>query len=399
MVAVAGEWRALGGRLTPAGITRMWPNLGLSGTLAAKNLLSPALGAEIGRRFAQACQGYRVVPKPCFGCQVACAYKVTVTSGPRQGFVATMAGGGENMEGAAAMVAVAEPADILWLTDRYDRLGLNTSTTGCAVALAFECYERGILTTRDTGGLELRWGDAQAAARLLDMIVAREGLGAILAEGPGEAARRIGQGAENYAVHIKGVGFNLHDWRGKWQTLLAQAVASAGPRWEGTALDTFGAEPSLGYTQPLPPFTTEGIAEAVRKSQMKKLYEDSLGVCWFILPRAPHILELESRALAAAIGWPAYSVGELLAIGERVANMERVFNLRRGLTPADDLNVSPRMLEPPADGPAQGRTIGPLLREAVLEYYRLMGWDEASGRPRQETLARLGLGHLAEQVW
>lgn len=392
MASVCAEWR---GRLAPsrvpAGVTMFWRSFGENSIMATKNFLSPAVGVRIGNNFAEACKTYKITQKPCFGCPAGCSYKVVVTNGPRQGFVGTMGGGGENLEGAAAKVAVDEPGSVLWLADRYDRLGLGTSTIGCAISLAFECYERGLLTREETGGLELRWGDA-AAAKLLDMVVAREGIGKVLANGPKEAARQIGGDAPKYAVHVKGAGFNLHDWRGYWQSLLGQIVASAGPRWEGTSADALGPEPDAGYPKPLPPFNREGTPEAVRRTQVKKLFEDCLGVCRFTAGRLPGVMALESQAIAAATGWEPYSAEEMFAIGERIANLERLFNMSRGLTAAHDLDVSPRVLETPADGKAQGKTLAPYLRDMVREYYRLMGWEEDTGRPSPQVLARLGLG-------
>lgn len=136
---------------------------------------------------------------------------------------------------------------------------------------------------------------------------------------------------------------------------------------------------------------------------MKRNLDDSLGTCLFSgrtgTAELPDILSNLSKAIEGATGWAGLTPEELLAIGERIENLQRVFNLRRGLTPADDLDVSPRLLEPPADGVCQGKTIGPYLKGMVDEYYRLMGWDVESGRPLKQTLERLNLGYTVSQIW
>ncbi|MBI2917112.1 MAG: hypothetical protein HYY01_03875 [Chloroflexi bacterium] len=391
LLDIAAAWRPAAAAArdnTPARITQRWAYFGDIGVLAAKNLLSPALGKEIGRNYAAACRSYiKIVPKPCLTCPIACSYKATVTAGPRQGFVATMGGGGENMEGSAAMVAVTEPADIVWLTDLYDRMGMNAASVGSAVALAFECYERGLITREDTDGLELRWGNAEAAAALVKKVVAREGFGRVLAQGTKKAAQAIGGDAPKYAVHMKGAGFNLHDWRGRYAKVLEQTVAGAGPRHESMAPDGFSPTPSK----------IEGAAEAVAKTQRSKLFKDCVGVCMFMWAGGASVAT-ETRALAAVTGWESLTEDEMLAVGSRVANMQRMFNMAHGLTIADDLDISPRMQEPPPEGPAKGHTIAPYLRDAVMEYYRHMGWDPDTGRPLPQTLARLGLEGLATQL-
>lgn len=406
LLEAAEKWRApenvslMGGGVTArGGMTRCWDLLGKGSILAGKNLSSPDWGKELGASFVEECKKFKVVARPCFACPHGCSYKVYVTTGPHKGGVFTMGGGGENLEASAAMIGVTDAGSIFWLCEKYDRLGFGTSTIGCAISLAFECYERGILTKEDTGGLELNWGNAEAASELLDMIVAREGLGKILAEGPKKAAEAIGGDAPKYAVHMKGEGFNLHDWRGRWQTFLGQAVAGAGPRWEGKGMDVFGAEPDIGYHEPPPPFTMEGAAEAIRMAQIKKLFDDSIGVCWFMCHAIPGIFRLEIEALAAITGWQGISENELLTAGERIANMQRVFSIGRGIRLEDDLDIGARMLEPPTDGIARGKTIAPYLKDAVLEYYRLMGWEEETGKPLPETLTRLGLQHLVEKIW
>ncbi|MBI2917994.1 MAG: hypothetical protein HYY01_08360 [Chloroflexi bacterium] len=391
LIEVTAAWRpasAAARQNTPALITKRWAFFGDIGVLATKNLLAPAQGKDIGHKYADACLTYiKPVGKPCLSCPVACSYKAKVTSGPRQGLVGTLGGGGESMEGAAAMVGVSDPADVVWITDLYDRLGMNASSVGCAISLAFECYERGLLTREDTDGLELRWGNVEVAAALVKKVVAREGFGKVLAEGPKKAAELIGGEAPKYAVHMKGAGFNLHDWRGRYAKMLDQTVSGAGPRHESMAPDGFSPTPTK----------IEGAAETIAKTQRSKLFKDCVGSCMFMWTGGASVAT-EMRALAAVTGWEGLTEDEMLAVGSRVANMERVFNMAHGLTIADDLDMSPRMQEAPAEGPAKGHSMAPYLKGAVMDYYRFMGWEPETGRPLPQTLARLGLEHMATQL-
>lgn len=395
------EWRRMLfplGEAEPIGVKRVVFGeanmLGRNSCTAAKNFMDPDFALECWRAWHEQGQGFKAVCKGCFGCSRACGLKVEITTGPFRGYVAKMTGGGENID-AAWMLGIVEPGSVLRMSEFYDLLGVDSGTAGAAMGLAFECYEKGLLTKKDTDGLELTWGNVDAAMRLLEKLVRREGFGAVLADGPKIAAERIGGDAPNYAVHIKGMGICLHDWRGAWSTLLAQIVANGGPLWQGYRVD-LRTEPDLGYNKPMDPFEIEGKAEAVRKTSIRKAWEDSLGICWFDSYRdTPGTLALVPQALAALTGWKDFSLEEALAVGERISNLQRLFGLQRGFTPARDLEVSPRLLEAPPTGKAKGKSIAPYLREMILEYYRLMDWDPETGIPRPEVLQRLGLESAA----
>jgi len=382
------------------GITRMYDYFGASCFMAVKNYQNPLLGAELGKNIVEAAKAgkLKITPAPCYNCPIGCSYRSEITYGPYKGKVATLSGGGENVEAASALFGITEPAIAHYLTDLNDRLGLDSSVA-LAMSLAFECYEKGILKKEDTDGLELRWGDHEVVMKLLDKVIKREGFGAKLADGPGRAAEHIGGDAHKYVVHIKGTGINLHDWRTTWSVLLGQAVAGAGPRFEGLGVDFLVIEPDLGYSQPGTPFVKEGKAKAVRETGNKKLWEDCLGVCMFTSGGVPGSLTFIPEALMCATGWEGFTKEEALLVGERVVNLERVFNIQRGLTPADDLNVSQRLLEAPTEGVAQGKAIGPYFKEMVMEYYELMGWDKDTGKPFRETLEKVGLGDLSSTIW
>lgn len=382
----------VGALLHNAGITRHYHLVGEFSMVASKNLTDPAWGKVYGHNYVEGCGQWLVEPQPSYNCKISCAYDVRMTSGPFAGYTASLCGGGENTEGAAGLIGVEDPGAAVMMTDFYDAMGLESSTAGAIVAAAFEAYNRGLISKQDTGGLELTWGNHEAAMDLIRQMIAHEGFGGRLAaDGMKEAARALGKGADQFLLHVKGAGYNLHDWRPVWSVLLGQVISGAGPCWQAPGVDAWTTEPDFGYKGHPEGTTAEGKPEAVRLTQLKKLWEDCLGVCWFACWGVKDVTKLAPAALAEATGWSDFDTAEALAVGERVANMMRLLYVRRGFTRSDELDLSPRLLEPPASGVAQGKSIASALPGMVDRYYELMGWDVASAQPRRETIARLGL--------
>jgi aldehyde:ferredoxin oxidoreductase len=301
------------------------------------------------------------------------------------------------MEGSSAMVGVVNPGDILYLTDLYDRLGIDGSTAGCTISMAFEAYEKGYITKEDTDGLELKWGDAEVVEKLVRKYCHREGFGDVLARGPKLAAEYIGHDAPDFAVHIKGTGMNLHDWRPAWGVLLGQIVSS-GAGWHSAASDCWRPNPEAGYPEKTNGLTHRGKAEEVARGAIVKCLEDSIGVCWFASWGYPGIFDLISDAFSAVTGWNL-TAEDLWEVGERIITLQQAFNVRQGLRPEDDYNVSARVTEAPPDGPAKGISIKPYLKGMINEYYRYLGWDEKTGKPLRNTLKRLGLEGIIKDMW
>jgi len=363
------------------------------GVLSAKNFMevSPPEWLDDIEEVAE------VIKRPCFGCPLGCSYDVKILKGPYKGSVFTPGGGGENMEGAASSVGIYDTARIYYLVELMDKLGFETGFIGSVMGLAIECYEKGLITKEDTGGLELKWNDAGVAEKLMRMTANREEIGNILAMGPKRAAEIIGGDAPKFAVHIKGAGMNWHDWRNSWGILFGQIVGG-GSGWPAPGVTSFTTEPDIGYTEFQNPFTPQGKPEAARKTGMLKFWKDSIGVCWNATWGVPGSLEYTTQAVSAVTGWELTS-DETLLVGERAMNLERVFNIRHGFTSTSDFDIGPRLLEPPPGGPGKGKTIASFLKGMIMEYYRLMGWDENTGKPWRSTLKRLGLEEYIEDIW
>jgi aldehyde:ferredoxin oxidoreductase len=383
----------VGALLKDGGVTRLYSVIGEKNMVGCKNLSDPLWGEGYADRFVEAAANdWTVTPKESYNCDIACSYDATVNTGKFAGFTASMCGGGENIEGAAAMVGIEDSAEALALTDHFDGMGIDSSVGGALMGMAFELYNRQILSSEDTGGLDLTWGNFDAAMTLLNQMCSGEGFGGeVLAKGLKEAARILGPAAEACVVHIRGGGINMHDWRPAWSVLLGQVVAGAGVCWQGPGVDAWTTEPDLGYSEFATPFEIEGKAEAVAKTQIKKLWEDTLGVCWFAAWGVRGVMEYSTRALALATGWEGFDADEAMTVGERMVNLQRVIAVKRGFTPEDEFDVSDRLLEAPTVGKAAGKSIKPHLKGMVHEYYDQMGWDKSTGRPTQDTLSRVGL--------
>ncbi len=386
--------------ITPSGVNiNSWGTAGLiptihkAGQLPTKNFTTGVFPEfqKITGQFMR--ETYEIKRNPCYGCSFAHCHIMTVTEGPYKGFVGEEPEY-ESMSNLGSLLGISDAGAIAWLTDYVDRLGLDGNWAGSIASWAMEAYDRGMLTKDALGGLEMRWGDEKAAAELLRKVAYREGIGDILALGLKKGPEKIGgKEAAAFAVHFKGEANHAHDSRASWGQLLGLAVSGAGPRWEAGSLDT-RVDPDLGYKEALGRYTTEGKADAARKTQLKKLFQDTLGVCSFGFGS----MDTTIKAYTALTGWPL-DINETFLIGERIANMQRSFNVRHGFKPEMDLDLSPRLLEAPPDGGAKGKTIAPYLESMVKEYNRLMDWDYETGWPSKKKLHELDLDNVAKNFW
>ncbi len=276
--------------------------------------------------------------------------------------------------------------------------GLDPVSLGFTLSFAMEAFENGLLTPADTNGLDLRFGNSDAALEMVRRIVYREGLGDVLAEGSKRAAARIGQGAERYALHVKGLELVPFEPRSQTNLALGYATAPIGPRYDICEHD-WDFDISVGWEHSLEFARTLGILERIPMEYVgaKKVRNykglnnlwsgaDALGYCIFaIAPTRALSLQIMTDMLAAITGWETSSY-EILRWGERRNHLMRVYNNREGLTPADD-GLPDRFFEEPIDsGAKQGLKLDrQAFQDAIQTYYEMMGWDE-QGVPRPATL-------------
>jgi aldehyde:ferredoxin oxidoreductase len=277
--------------------------------------------------------------------------------------------------------------------------GLDTIGCGVTIAWAMESFEKGLLTTTDTDGLELRFGNAAAMLTMIERIARREGLGSLLAEGTRRAAQHLGGGSLAWAVQIKGQEVAMHDPRVKYGHGLGIAVSPTGADHMHSVHDsgyqTVGGiaelEP-LGVLEPLPASDlSTAKVRMVRYAMIWRVLNNLTGICMF------HSWTPQQKAemMAACTGWDT-SVLELWLAAERAYDMARAFNAREGFGPQDDL-LPPRLMEALPRGPVAGRV--PTQQQFVTarnKLYELMGWDLLTAAPTRAKLEDLGVAWVAD---
>jgi aldehyde:ferredoxin oxidoreductase len=326
-----------------------------------------------------------VTNQACFGCTIACGRisKIDETHFSVQNKPQYWgASGGLEYEAAWALGAANGVNDLEAL--QYANLicneqGMDPISFGATVGAAMELYELGVLT-KEQIGIEAPFGSARALCELADMTANGVGFGKEIALGSKRLCEKYGH--PDLSMSVKGQEFPAYDSRGIQGMGLAYATSNRGAcHLRGYTV----ASEVLGIPIKTDPLTTEGKPELVKAFQDATAAFDSAGICiftsfaWTLADVAPQV--------AAACG-EEFTVQELERIGERIWNMERAFNNAAGFTARDD-TLPPRLLtEPAKTGPAKGLTNK--LPEMLPKYYEVRGWD-AEGRPKPETLARLGL--------
>jgi aldehyde:ferredoxin oxidoreductase len=289
------------------------------------------------------------------------------------------------------MTLTSEFPALVRINELCNRYGIDTIASGCTAAFAVECFERGLLTTADTGGLELRWGNHEALVALLETMARRQGIGAVLADGVQRAAERIGGGAEAFAVHVHGAEVPMHD--PKFQPGLATTY-----KMDATpARHTQGHEDMPPVAADWPPherYRWSGKADLHKRCMELVHVVNAAGLCLFAY--LSYDWQFVPDFLGAVTGWPI-DTEECHRIGERIAHMRHAFNLREGLNPVR-FEVPPRVLgvPPQAAGNVRGVTVD--LDTQVREYCAAMAWDPETARPSRDRLASLGLEDLAADV-
>ncbi len=336
---------------------------------------------------------YQVRRYACHACPVGCGGLVRLED-PRYGVQEGHKPEYETLAAFGPLLLNDDLPSIVEAGNLCNRYGLDTISTGTAVAFALECVERGLLSSADVGGLDLSWGNPEAILALVHQIARREGLGALLADGVQRAAARLGGGAEAWAMHAGGQELPMHDSR--YEPLLGIAyVADATPGRHNPANSGFYEVPALREVLesaglPLPgryDYEVKGALFAWVNRYIQVV--SSAGLCMFSLSMGrPPVREW----LQAATGWDL-DLAELLKVGHRIQVLRHGFNLREGLRPGEFTLPARAAGHPALDkGPLQGVSLD--LEALWKGYRRAMGYDEASGLPPRSLLESLGIASL-----
>lgn len=327
----------------------------------------------------------------CYGCPVACGRgHVEVKTGPYAG----TAGAGPEYETVAAFGSLcmnSELGSIVKAGIICDQLGIDTISAGNIVAFAMECYEKGILTDKETEGLKLNWGNHEALVKLVEKMGMKEGIGETLSEGVRNASKKLGKGSEKFAMHVKGLETPLHEPKGYKGLGLGYATSNRGAchlRPAPQLVEMLAmARPELGFDKVAGAYDVEGKGYVIKGLQDFKTTVDSLVLCSFIYDLYAYLPNESAEMVTAATGYEM-EVGELVKIGERIFNLKRLFNVREGVSRKDDTLPKRFLEEKTTKGPTAGQTVE--LEPMLNEYYAARGWDD-NGIPTKKKLSELGL--------
>ncbi len=339
----------------------------------------------------------------CYACVVRCKRAVEITEGPYQ---VDPRYGGPEYETLATMgsyCGISDLAAVSRANQLCNMYGMDTISCGATIAWAMDCFEHGLLTTGQTDGIELRFGNAEALVRMVELIGKREGFGRILGEGSARAAEMLGIGGD-LVMTVKNMELPAHMPQVKRSLALIYSVNPFGADHESHEHD-----PSyLGFPermaplglmdpQPMEVLNAAKVRYALYTQYMFS-FLDSACLCTFVWGPAwqlygpDHIVEL----LRAVTGWNM-SMWEVMKAGERRLNMLRAFNSREGVGAEAD-TIPPKLTIPLRGGPSDGVAVDAAEVEAARQlYYRMAGWDQ-DGRPTRAKLEELALGWLADEL-
>jgi aldehyde:ferredoxin oxidoreductase len=280
---------------------------------------------------------------------------------------------------------------IIKVNDICNRYGIDTISAGGIIAFAMECYDKGLITKKDTDGIELTWGNHRAIVAMTEKLAKREGFGDVLADGVKSAAEKIGRGADEYAIHVRGQEVPAHNPIAGF-ALATTYITNATP-----ARHTQGSE-EHHIEGLLPKFDKQsfsGRAQVYKRGSNFQHFLMASGFCLFVHGALPHV-DAVVEFMRAVTGWDV-TIDELVLTGERIGNIRQAFNIREGISPLPH-QLSGRLLgKPPLKaGPLAGVTVDE--ETMVREYLEAMDWDQKTARPSNRKLKELGLEDVAQEL-
>lgn len=300
----------------------------------------------------------------CYCCPLACK-KSGMTKGKHGGVVHD---GPEYETGVmlGSNLMISDMPGLLKAITTIDDLGLDQISTGNVIGFLMEAYERGLINRSFLDGIDLKWGSVDATLAMIEKIAAKEGVGALAAEGVRALSWHIGKGSDKFAIQVKGLELAAHNIQANQPRGLSYVTASRG------ACHMSG----------------DDIAMQNRRAMM-----DSTGMCFF--PTFEPTLEEPMLALLSAITGRKFDKAEFEKVGERIFNLEKLFNYREGFRREDD-RLPDRFFEDAFTvGPKKGAVLDREKFESMLtKYYQDRGWDPETTQPGKKKLKELGLDSI-----
>ncbi|MCB9103531.1 MAG: aldehyde ferredoxin oxidoreductase family protein [Anaerolineales bacterium] len=346
----------------------------------------------------------------CYSCTVRCKRVVEITEGP---YKVDPHYGGPEYETTSTFgnyCGVGDLAAVAYANQVCNQYGMDTISCGATIAWAMECFENGKITTDDTGGIELKFGNAEAMVTMTEMIARGEGFGQLLGLGSAAAAEAIGRGTEEYLITSHKQEAPAHMPQLKSSLGVIYATNPFGADHQSSEHDAAYEKDFDSYaerlkvldlTQPQPKrsLTPEKIRYAV---QTQYIYSamDSVNVCQFVYGPTWQLFHVDQlRDLIEYVtGWDI-TVPEIMTVGERRLNMLRAFNAREGIDREQDKLPEKMFKKALKGGRSDGLKVDRAQFEAALdEYYRQNEWDIETGIPTRHKLEALDLGWVAEML-
>jgi aldehyde:ferredoxin oxidoreductase len=324
----------------------------------------------------------------CHACVIACGRVVRLEDGEKRKGpeYETLVGFGPNL-------GLNDPVLVTRLGELCDRYGMDSISLSNTIGLAFHLFDLGRLTLADTGGLELRWGNAQVVEPLIHMTAHQQGLGVYLAQGARAFGRQFG--AEEEAVQVNGLEAAYHDPRGASGMALVYATSPRGAchnQSDYFLVDLGQVETSLGCEYYARDDGAEKAGNVAIHQNWRTLF-NSLVICFFANVSPEALLDLVNAA--CGVKW---SLQEMMRAGERGWNLKRAINNRLGLCRAND-RLPKAFLKPYEDAQRGEQGFVPEFAAMLEAYYQARGWDSQTGYPTRQKLGELGLDWVAEDLW
>jgi aldehyde:ferredoxin oxidoreductase len=334
---------------------------------------------------------FKLKPSVCYRCPVGCDAVLKEGTGEYKFAAGSARPEYETLAMLGSNCANNNLESVIMANDICNRFGLDTISAGAVMAFAMECFEKGLITAADTGGIDMNWGNHQSMVKMLQKMAVREGFGDILADGVKKAAEKIGKDAGKYAIHIHGQEVPGHNPIGSFHWS-PPYVASPTP-----ARHTQGSDGMM--SELIPPFDKKSFTGRGRGYKIGCSFQNSLmsaGMCLFVLGALPSPHNM-AEFLSSVTGWDI-DTDEVLVIGERIANIRQAFNCREGINLLQ-YEIPGRIFgrPPHQEGPLKGITVDD--KTMVKESLMAMDWDLETAKPTRKKLVELGLNDVAQVLW
>lgn len=302
----------------------------------------------------------------------------------------------ETLNSFGSMCLNSNVESIIAANDICNRYGLDTISAGATIAFAIECYEAGLISSRDTRGIELTWGNHQAIVDMTKKIARRDGFGDVLADGVKQAAKRIGKGSEKFSITVYGQELPNADpkFAPSWGVTYITAATPGRHMKGGAQFVELGRIPQGADFPVVERLSNTGKGKI--HAWMRKYYHamEAMGLCLF----GSRGFSVEALlAQFNAVTGMNFNKEMLLEVGERIACVCQAFNVREGIKPGD-FQLPPRAIGIPPfrQGPNAGVTVD--IDKMAGEFYEAMVWDPVTGKPSRQRLEELGLREIIEQL-